>query len=64
MFFFLVHFFGQIHDFFSGLDPAFLDLAKMLLGSMAWIGGFVVFVRLKEKNRKIRVSVIRLEKNT
>jgi hypothetical protein len=38
-----------------------LDIAKIFIGSLTWIGGFVVFVRLKEKSKKIASSMIRIE---
>ena len=64
MFLFLVSIIGQIQNFLNNMDPAFLDILKIFAGSMAWFGGFIIFVRLKEKNRKIQPSVISIESNS
>jgi hypothetical protein len=61
MFLFLVSIIGQIQGFLFNMDPAFLDIVKIFAGSVAWFGGFILFVRMKERNRKLQPSVIPIE---
>jgi len=42
-----------IQDIFSGMNPAYADLLRIVVGTTAWIGGLTLFmwVREKKKNR-------------
>jgi hypothetical protein len=63
MFLFLVSIISQIQNFIYNLDPAYLDIAKIFAGSIAWIGGFIIFMWLKEKKKKPTPSLIGIEGN-
>ncbi len=44
--------FPVMQNFFSGLATSpYLDMIKMLVGSFAWFGGLVLFVKWNEKRK-------------
>ena len=50
-------FFPALQNFFSSLtDSPYLDMIKMFVGCIGWIGSLVLFVKWNEK-RKNRAAV-------
>jgi hypothetical protein len=40
---------SNIHE----INPAYLDLAKIIVGSVGWIGGLTLFMWFREKRKMI-----------
>jgi C4-dicarboxylate transporter len=40
-----------IQHFFAGMDPAYADLVKLLVGTTSWIGGLTLFMWVREKKK-------------
>jgi hypothetical protein len=45
-------FFVQIQQFFSAMDPAYMDIIKIFVGSIGWIGSLTIFMWWKEKRKE------------
>lgn len=50
-----VSLFMQVQQFFTAMDPAYLDLIKIFTGCIGWIGGLTLFVWWKERHKTARV---------
>ena len=41
---------------FQDMNPAYLELVKIFVGSIGWIGGLTLFMWWREKNKKAIVQ--------
>jgi hypothetical protein len=55
----MYHFlFVQLASFVShiqGINPAYLDVVKIFVGSIAWVGGLTFFMWWREKHKNTEV---------
>ena len=54
---------AQLQGFFTSLDPAYLDFAKIVVGCVGWIGGLVLFMWWKEKNKKQEPAMLNINQD-
>lgn len=48
----IVSYFLSIRDFYYTIDPAYMDIVKILAGSIGWIGGLTLFMWIREKKKE------------
>jgi hypothetical protein len=56
-------FFFQIPQFFSAIDPAYMDLVKIFAGSIGWIGSLTIFMWWKEKRKQATLSLAKINRS-
>jgi len=56
-------FFLQVQQFFSEIDPAYIDIIKIFAGSIGWIGSLTIFMWWKEKRKQSIPSPVEINNN-
>jgi hypothetical protein len=54
---------GQVQGFFASMDPAYLDFVKIIAGCVGWIGGLILYMWWKEKNKVQEPAMVRIAQN-
>lgn len=49
----LIEILSSLRYAMSDMNPALFDVAKMLVGSTAWIGGLAAFMWMRERRKQV-----------
>ncbi|MBS1666918.1 MAG: hypothetical protein JST58_06020 [Bacteroidetes bacterium] len=54
---------AQLQFYFATVDPAYLEFFKIFAGCTSWIGGLILYMWWKEKNKPHETSLLALSNN-
>jgi hypothetical protein len=50
------HFLLQLPHFINGLDPAYVEMAKIFGGSIGWVGSLALFMWWRDKKKQLPIA--------